>query len=103
MKAGPFATNSVWSKLNGTAEFKGAECAKPGMDPGLWTDDHLDSYEKRRAKQICFRCCCIEECFRYAMNNPELDGIWGGTDEYERRRTRKRRVTEIANKEVVSR
>lgn len=84
------------------ADLKGAECAKPGMEPWLWTDDHLDTHEKRRAKAICHKCVCVQECFRYAMAHPELDGIWGGTDEYERRRIRKRRVPETTDKAVVS-
>jgi WhiB family transcriptional regulator, redox-sensing transcriptional regulator len=37
------------------------------------------------AKRICRRCPVIEPCFRWAMENREVEGVWGGTTEQERR------------------
>lgn len=42
--------------------------------------------EVRRAKEICFRCPVLEDCYEFAMDNREEFGIWGGTTGRERRR-----------------
>jgi WhiB family redox-sensing transcriptional regulator len=46
-----------------------------------------------RAKRICDTCPVRPQCLEYALetNQPSRDyGIWGGTDEGERRRIRRR-------------
>jgi len=40
------------------------------------------------AKAICASCPIIKECLAFALANDEY-GIWGGTTDYERRRTSK--------------
>jgi len=37
-----------------------------------------------RAKAICASCPVSGACFQYAVANPELTGIWGGTTTRER-------------------
>jgi len=37
------------------------------------------------AKAICNKCPLIAECRDYALANPDLDGIWGGTTPRERK------------------
>ena len=44
----------------------------------------------RAAKSICAVCPVREECLRYALERPDLDGIWGGTTTSERRQLRRR-------------
>jgi WhiB family transcriptional regulator, redox-sensing transcriptional regulator len=44
-----------------------------------------------RAGRICAVCPVKDECLDYALRNPSLDGIWGGTSEEERRKIRRRR------------
>ena len=39
----------------------------------------------RPAKQICAGCVVRLDCLDYAMADPCLTGIWGGTSERERR------------------
>jgi len=41
------------------------------------------------AKALCRRCAVAEECLAYALADPELVGIWGGTSERERRAMRR--------------
>lgn len=41
------------------------------------------------AKRICAECPAIKACRNYALADPSLDGIWGGTTENERRRIRR--------------
>jgi WhiB family redox-sensing transcriptional regulator len=39
------------------------------------------------AKRICSQCPVRAECLQYALEHRKLDGVWGGRDEREIRRT----------------
>jgi len=39
----------------------------------------------KQAKAVCKRCPITDECLRWALDNRERYGIWGGKSEYERR------------------
>ncbi|MEP7025080.1 MAG: WhiB family transcriptional regulator [Actinomycetota bacterium] len=43
-----------------------------------------------RAKAICRRCSVQPQCMAHAMEAGQLQGIWGGTTEQERRQLRSR-------------
>lgn len=45
----------------------------------------------REAREICARCEVRQACLDYALSidDPPLLGVWGGTNERERRRLRK--------------
>jgi WhiB family redox-sensing transcriptional regulator len=43
------------------------------------------------AKVVCRRCPLIESCLQGALERNEL-GVWGGTDDAERRRIKRRRA-----------
>jgi WhiB family transcriptional regulator, redox-sensing transcriptional regulator len=60
-----------------------------GVDPDLFFPDRGGSV--REAKEVCRGCPVREECLRYALENGESFGIWGGTSERERRSLRSRR------------
>jgi len=54
---------------------------------------HMASYffsniprEKYDARNLCFSCPVRERCLKYALENKELWGVWGGKDEDEIRR-----------------
>lgn len=52
----------------------------------------LDFYAPRQADEaraVCARCLVMAECLTFAIDNRE-QGVWGGTDEAERRAMRKR-------------
>lgn len=42
--------------------------------------------EKYDAKNLCFGCPARRECLKYALENRQIWGIWGGKDEGEIRR-----------------
>lgn len=42
----------------------------------------------RPAMTLCAACVVREQCLEYALDNPELQGVWGGTSEQERRALR---------------
>jgi WhiB family redox-sensing transcriptional regulator len=43
-----------------------------------------------RAKGVCAACAVRRECLAYALADPDLVGVWGGTSEAERRVMRRR-------------
>lgn len=45
------------------------------------------------AKRICDGCPVADQCLAYALADPRLHGIWGGTNETERDLIRARRRT----------
>jgi WhiB family redox-sensing transcriptional regulator len=44
------------------------------------------------AKAVCGRCPVVEQCLRWALKAGQVDGIWGGTTESERRAASRRDV-----------
>lgn len=42
------------------------------------------------AKAICHRCLVERECRAFALGNPDLTGVWGGTSDKERKAMRSR-------------
>jgi hypothetical protein len=68
---------------------------EPWMQEGLCAQTDPEAFfpEKggstRAAKAICAGCPVIDECLRYALDNDERFGIWGGLSERERRRVKK--------------
>lgn len=46
--------------------------------------------QQAQAKEVCHRCPVIHECLVYALETGVTHGVWGGTDEEERRVLRRR-------------
>lgn len=42
------------------------------------------------AKEVCHRCPVMHQCLAYALDTGVTHGVWGGTDEEERRALRQR-------------
>ncbi|TXS58214.1 WhiB family transcriptional regulator [Streptomyces sp. t39] len=42
------------------------------------------------AKAVCRRCPVMETCLQWALTHGQEHGVWGGTDEDERRRMKRR-------------
>lgn len=53
---------------------------------------NLRGYYKfeKEAKKLCGLCDLQAACLQYALDNPELEGIWGGTTPMDRNRLRRR-------------
>lgn len=70
-----------------------------GIGTWLFFPDQAGSL--REAKKICARCPVTKECLAYAdsMNEGQYAGIWGGTTEGQRRRTK--RAEKEAGQHVV--
>lgn len=48
--------------------------------------------QAERAKAVCARCEVREICLRWAIDNNQDAGVWGGTSEDERRMMKRRKV-----------
>lgn len=65
-----------------------ALCAE--TDPEIFFGDVAHTYvtvdgdREMTAKAICRRCPVMETCRSYAMDDPHLEGVWGGLTERER-------------------
>jgi WhiB family redox-sensing transcriptional regulator len=63
-------------------------CADPKISRQV-ADDFF-SYDPARAsaaKKLCFSCPVRKDCIKWALENNQIWGIWGGKDEQEIRRT----------------
>jgi WhiB family redox-sensing transcriptional regulator len=64
-----------WTKL--------ALCAQ--VDTELFYPERGDSYSAEMARKVCYNCEVRQQCLDYALDNNEKYGIWGGTNEIDRR------------------
>lgn len=55
---------------------------------GSMTNRGVYAYE-HEAKKTCFSCPYQAACLEYAMSEPDLVGIWGGTTEKQRNAARR--------------
>ncbi|MFJ3714016.1 MULTISPECIES: WhiB family transcriptional regulator [unclassified Streptomyces] len=51
----------------------------------------------RMAKAVCRRCPVKERCLQRALENDQEHGVWGGTDEDDRRRMKRRAARKSAS------
>ena len=58
-----------------------------GTDPEIYVSDNLG--DQNYAKHVCLNCPVVAQCLRYAMENPSLVGVWGGTSSKDRMRMRR--------------
>ena len=72
--------------------WRGARCAE--TDPDIFFPDK--SHSTSDAKKICGRCEVSAECLAYALDHPELIGVWGGKSVRERRLMRPGTSQEVA-------
>jgi hypothetical protein len=68
--------------------WKGALCAE--IDPELFFPPKGQFSKGQNPKKICNRCEIKQKCLDYALKDPELRGIWGGTNEPDRYKIRNR-------------
>lgn len=69
--------------------FSRALCAQ--SDPAVFFP--LSERQERAAKKVCAACPVLSRCLAYAVRDPQLYGVWGGTSEAERSRIRDRART----------
>jgi WhiB family redox-sensing transcriptional regulator len=74
----------------------GAACADTTYPddffPGKWDSG-------AEAKAMCRKCPEVEACLKWALDNDERFGIWGGLDEAQLRRARRNRDRKSRAKE----
>lgn len=66
------------------AWFALAACRGAGVDQFVTRDSRAAT----RAREVCAGCPVRVECLDYALDDPSIVGIWGGTSARERSRLR---------------
>lgn len=72
--------------LNIQRWMKDAACK--GNTEANWFPEHGVSKAVHLAYRICEQCAVKEECLNYAVQYPDLQGIWGGKSPRQRRHIR---------------
>lgn len=62
-------------------------------DPDAWFAEGLRQSD---AEALCEGCSFLTVCEAFALERPELFGVWGGTTRRERERLRRARVGPVA-------
>ena len=71
-----------------------ALCGDEAYDPELWFpvgEGTTAQQQADDAKAICYQCPVIDTCLRWAIEQRQDTGIWGGLTEQERRRLHRRK------------
>jgi WhiB family redox-sensing transcriptional regulator len=74
-------------RIERPAFFTDAACR--GMGPAQWFPSKGKATNAVRER--CAACPVVRECLDYALADPTLQGIWGGTSEEQRDQLRRRR------------
>lgn len=64
-----------------------AECAKPANRDRINIFFSTKKADREEAKAMCWTCPVMDACIKNALENKHIDGIWGGMDERQIRRT----------------
>jgi WhiB family redox-sensing transcriptional regulator len=51
---------------------------------------HTSYYNAKAARAVCSSCPLMTQCLNYALSDRTIQGIWGGTTEYDRKLMRKK-------------
>ena len=66
------------------------------VDPELFFPHGKGSVTRTMAAEargVCFDCPVRHECLEYALADPHIEGVWGGTTDQQRREMRRERRT----------
>jgi WhiB family redox-sensing transcriptional regulator len=66
-----------------------AKCADEWVDPEWWWDPRTVDL----AKDICDSCPIKLKCLEFAIKENQIEGVWGGLSDLERRNLLKKSVT----------
>jgi WhiB family redox-sensing transcriptional regulator len=59
--------------------FDGTQSCKKVPNPDMFFPHPTDKKGIKEAKEVCNSCKFIAPCLEYAIWEPSLEGIWGGT------------------------
>jgi WhiB family redox-sensing transcriptional regulator len=77
--------------MAGSPEFPDAACR--GLPVEMFVVDDTRGSDSAEAKQVCWPCPERKRCLEYALSEPALVGVWGGTTVKDRRLIRAERRT----------
>jgi WhiB family transcriptional regulator, redox-sensing transcriptional regulator len=94
-EANPGRNRTMWDKNNWR---KGGACRE--VDTAVFFPDPSDEVATAAAKAVCRTCPVREFCLDFALITRQDDGVWGGLDEKERRRIRRRRTPQESDQKA---
>jgi WhiB family redox-sensing transcriptional regulator len=71
-----------------------ARCAEPDAPSRMFFGERGSRKLFEQAVALCGRCLVKRECLHYALAEPALEGVWGGTSHKERERLRRKVASE---------
>lgn len=77
----------MWKPADNIDWHEDAVCSKRFNRDKIQYFFSRDPKEKYEAKNMCFSCPVRSECLQWALEHRRIDGIWGGRDEVDIRRT----------------
>lgn len=77
-------TGSMLDEVKAAGWRERRACAD--VPPSVFFPDSGGTYHGDRAKRICAACPVQPDCLKFAVDNAERTGIWGGMDRRERLR-----------------
>jgi WhiB family transcriptional regulator, redox-sensing transcriptional regulator len=75
----------MWEPTDSSYQENG-ECTKKSNESLIEYFFSNEPEEKYAAKNLCFQCPVRRECVKWALENKQIWGVWGGRDENEIRR-----------------
>jgi WhiB family redox-sensing transcriptional regulator len=66
--------------------FRLGVCRQSDLGPDAWFPASRNPADSQEARQACRTCPVRKRCLSEALRMPDAKGIWGGTDELDRRR-----------------
>lgn len=75
--------------------FDGTQACN-NVDVEIFFPEDTGPAAKAQAVSICNSCNSTERCLEYALHN-DVQGIWAGTNEYERKKIRRQRGIKDVN------
>lgn len=73
-----------------------ADAACRDLDTNLFFPDSDSEAAVAPALAVCAVCPVRDACLEFALSTRQVDGIWGGATEAERKRIRRRRHSAVA-------
>lgn len=84
-----FESQLIKSLTNDDSSGWITDAACKGIPTIIFFPEKGKHYNDRTAKAFCLTCTVSDKCLRFAMENTWLNGIWGGTNEDDRKKLRR--------------
>lgn len=78
MASSIYLKGSLLLDMSAPPELENALCASSDIDPDRWTPEGRDTVSLREVFGVCRKCPSNDACLLYALEHPDVVGVWGG-------------------------